>query len=106
MGYTVRRSGSGGAYGDNIPTSVLKWEVREEIEDAVRGGQLSGEVSVGGQAYRWSLDLSHGSLLDYDTGEFLRAATEAEAIESREQAKLDGGAGVIKAGGRRCYVEE
>jgi len=46
-----------------------------------------------------------GTLMAYDTAEHLREATEEETIESIEQAKRDGGAGVILVDGRRCYVE-
>ena len=45
-----------------------------------------------------------GGLHDYETGDFLRPATSAEAAESRAAAALDGGAGVIRVDGRRCYV--
>jgi hypothetical protein len=43
-------------------------------------------------------------LLDYNTGEIIRAATVAELRESIEAAKIDGGAGVIDVNGRSCYV--
>lgn len=45
-------------------------------------------------------------LHDYETGEYLREATDEEATESREQARRDGGAGVITVDGRRCYVQD
>lgn len=45
------------------------------------------------------------NLISYDTNEILRAATEAEAVLSAEASRLDGGAGVIKVDGVRCYVE-
>jgi len=41
----------------------------------------------------------------YDTGEELRDATPAELAESVEAARHDGGAGVIRVDGVRCYVE-
>lgn len=44
------------------------------------------------------------SLIDYDTGETIRAATEDELAESIEASKTDGGAGVILVDGRRCYA--
>jgi len=45
-------------------------------------------------------------LVDYNTTEVIRDATEEEARESREAAKTDGGAGVIEVDGRSCYVED
>jgi len=48
------------------------------------------------------------SLMDYNTAEFLRRATDAELAASIEAAEHDGGAGVILVGDqgeRRCYVE-
>lgn len=44
-------------------------------------------------------------LHDYESGDALRPATSSEAAESRAAAEHDGGAGVILADGRRCYVE-
>jgi len=46
------------------------------------------------------------TLHDYDTGEELREATPAELDESRDAARHDGGAGVIRVDGRRCYVTD
>jgi hypothetical protein len=46
-----------------------------------------------------------GTLMTYDTAEYLREATEEETIESIRTARRDGGAGVIVVGGKRCYVE-
>ena len=43
-------------------------------------------------------------LTDYGTGEFIRQATAEEYKASVEQAKHDGGAGVIEVDGRSCYV--
>lgn len=43
-------------------------------------------------------------LHDYDTGQPLRPATTDEARDSSEAAEVDGGAGVIRVNGRRCYV--
>jgi hypothetical protein len=45
------------------------------------------------------------ALRDYQTGDFVRAATEAEEAASVEAAKHDGGVGVIEVDGRSCYVE-
>lgn len=45
-------------------------------------------------------------LVDYETAETIREASEEEARASREQAERDGGAGIILVDGRRCYVEE
>ena len=45
------------------------------------------------------------NLIDYRTNEILRAATIAEAVESLEAARIDGGAGVIDADGLSCYVD-
>ena len=42
----------------------------------------------------------------YDTGEELRAATASELAESVEAARHDGGAGVIRVDGVRCYVAD
>lgn len=47
-----------------------------------------------------------GDLHDYETGDFLRRATHDEAASSRKAATLDGGAGVIRVDGRRCYVAD
>lgn len=48
----------------------------------------------------------YGILYDYDTSDALRPATAAERAESVEAAKHDGGAGVIRVDGRRCYVQD
>jgi hypothetical protein len=48
----------------------------------------------------------HGRLCAYDTAEVIRPATAEEQEASREQAKRDGGAGVITVDGVRCYVED
>lgn len=50
--------------------------------------------------------VSHGRLVDYNTTAIIRAATAEEQGASQEQAKRDGGAGVIDVDGRRCYVED
>ena len=47
----------------------------------------------------------NGCLCDYETGESIRPATADEAAASRATARTDGGAGVIRIDGRRCYVE-
>ena len=44
------------------------------------------------------------TLHDYRTGDFLRAATPAEAAESIAAAQRDGGSGVILVDGRPCYA--
>ncbi len=31
----------------------VRWEVREEIEAAVKRGRASGKIECGGQTYRW-----------------------------------------------------
>jgi hypothetical protein len=51
-------------------------------------------------------DLFSGApeLMDYETGAFLRPATDEELSESIEAAKHDGGAGVIIRDGRKAYV--
>lgn len=46
-----------------------------------------------------------GCLCDYETGESIRPATADEAVSSRAAARVDGGAGIIRVDGRRCYVE-
>ena len=43
-------------------------------------------------------------LLNYDTGAFIREATDAELDESLAAGRMDGGAGVIRVDGVRCYV--
>lgn len=50
------------------------------------------------------MTLTESGLYDYETATFLRWATAAEASESIEAAKHDGGAGVIVVDGRSCYV--
>lgn len=47
-----------------------------------------------------------GTLCDYETGDALGPATADEHSASREAAEHDGGAGVIRVDGRRCYVQE
>ena len=54
----------------------------------------------------YSATPEHGTLYDYQSGEEIRAATPQELSDSREQAKSDGGAGVIDVDGRSCYVTE
>ena len=49
--------------------------------------------------------MPYGALTGYEDGKFIRAATQKEAEESAAYAKLDGGAGVIKVDGVRCYVQ-
>lgn len=47
-------------------------------------------------------------LMDYKTGEYIRAARPGEVRASIEAARRDGGRGVIEPGaegGRSCYVE-
>lgn len=44
------------------------------------------------------------ALHNYHTGEYIRAASEAELAASIEAAKVDGGAGVIEVDGVSCYV--
>lgn len=50
------------------------------------------------------------NLIDYNTNEIIREATDDEAAESIAQADFDGGAGVIVVDidgeERRCYVVE
>jgi hypothetical protein len=43
-------------------------------------------------------------LHDYNTGEYIRTATQSETARSIAAAKTDGGAGVIDVDGRACYV--
>lgn len=45
-------------------------------------------------------------LYDYQTAEALRNATAEELAASVAAAEHDGGAGVIEADGRSCYVQE
>jgi hypothetical protein len=45
------------------------------------------------------------NLISYNTNETIRTATIAEAIESLEAARTDGGAGIIEADGIACYVD-
>lgn len=44
-------------------------------------------------------------LMNYRTGEYLRAATVSEHRASVEAAALDGGVGAILVDGVVCYVE-
>ena len=44
------------------------------------------------------------SLHDYETGEYIRPATQEELDESVSAAECDGGAGVIDVDGRRCFA--
>lgn len=44
-------------------------------------------------------------LIDYNTNETIRVATDAEHAASLAAAEIDGGAGVIDVDGRRCYVD-
>jgi hypothetical protein len=46
----------------------------------------------------------YGTLVNYQTNETIRAATREEMIRSIEQAKRDGGAGVISVDGVSCFV--
>lgn len=46
----------------------------------------------------------HGDLHDYETGEYLRPASDHEMKASLDAAESDGGAGAIEADGRVCYV--
>lgn len=52
----------------------------------------------------FSNNVSSATLYDYATGQPIRSATEAELAESIEQAKFDGGSGVIVVDGRSCYA--
>jgi hypothetical protein len=45
-------------------------------------------------------------LYDYQTGDYLREATDEELYASIQQDKRDGGAGVIVVDGRDCYALE
>lgn len=45
-----------------------------------------------------------GSLHDHRTGEYIRAATEAEMVASLDAAELDGGNGLIIVDDRVCEV--
>lgn len=53
-----------------------------------------------------SLFVDGPTLHDYQNGDYIRRATEAEATASIDATEHDGGAGVIIIDGRRCYVEE
>lgn len=43
-------------------------------------------------------------LVEYDSAKEIRPATDEEYEASCEAARRDGGAGVIRVDGRRCYV--
>ena len=45
------------------------------------------------------------NLISYTTNEAIRAATIAEALESLEAARIDGGAGIILSDGIACYCD-
>lgn len=47
----------------------------------------------------------YGRVIDYRTGEDIRAATREEWERSVAQARKDGGAGVVTVDGRPCYVQ-
>jgi len=51
-------------------------------------------------------EANYGDLHDYQTGAYIRPATEAEQTESVEAAEHDGGAGAIDVDGRSCYVQD
>ncbi|WP_224366094.1 hypothetical protein [Hyalangium versicolor] len=46
-----------------------------------------------------------GRLLRYEDGMLLRAATEDELNASKKAAEANGGKGIIRVNGVRCYVE-
>jgi hypothetical protein len=82
-----------------------------ELEAALVAAGFESSVSRDddGQSWVWLVvPVGHNTatLHDYDTAEEIRTATVAERDESRETATRDGGAGVIRVDGRRCYVQE
>lgn len=62
---------------------------------------MSVRVKIDGK----ETELTHGTLMSYDTAETIRPATAEEREASIEAAKRDGGAGVILVDGRSCYAE-
>jgi len=77
----------------------------------VIGNTLTALLAVARQQIADDVDYSERvreltalELIDYESNMFLRVATEDEAQESIDAARLDGGAGVIIVGGVSCYV--
>lgn len=71
----------------------------EDLETAFRAG-YDGECGAL-EITELRIELK---LINYRTNEIIRAATDAEAEASIEQAEHDGGAGVIDVDGVPCYV--
>lgn len=69
---------------------------------------LSGDAAALSKvaAFLGQSERADATLVDCESGEPLRNATMKELTASVEAARTDGGAGVIRVDGRRCYVEE
>lgn len=52
-----------------------------------------------------TITTNYGSLHDYTTGEYIRAATQAERQESDAEVEAGHYEGVIVVDGRSCYVQ-
>ena len=74
------------------------------------GADILRQIAIfgGDDGEEWDIveDAACGSLMDEDTVEAIRPATDAELHSSVDAAKHDGGAGVITVDGRRCYVQD
>lgn len=90
-----------GIYEGETPADTLDAMAR----DAGYASQADVTETLGEPFDGTVIELPEATLCDYETGEAIREATQAEQTESAAQAKLDGGAGVITVGGRSCYVE-
>lgn len=91
------------------PASLTPKEVAELDQELVAaGGDRALLVAAGGEeaVAEWYGAAAHGYLCRYEDAERIRPATAAEQAESVAAAKRDGGAGVIRVDGVRCYVED
>lgn len=50
--------------------------------------------------------ISHGDLMDYTTGEYIRPATASEKAASDAEVAAGHPEGIITVDGRSCYVEQ
>ena len=68
-------------------------------------GPVGGYRAKPGKIKHMTVTTKAPSLINYQTGEFIRMATKAETHESLAAAEYDGGAGVIVVDGVSCWVE-
>lgn len=95
----------------DIETALLRKGVEQirNIVDQASEDEFEDYESEFDEDYESELDEAsgdHGDLMDYKSGERIRAASKAEQRASKAAARSDGGAGVIKVDGRSCYVED